>query len=127
MGLPDMEVAMMNYETKAALARTNDMSLEACTIRLRAARALTGLAAKDLAAACGMSKQALSSAENAVSFPSRELMRYLYREHRIDFNFMINGDFVQLPGDVQDALFPALERANSEWGRKSRSGRSVNP
>lgn len=121
-----MEAAMMDYETKATLAHTNDMSLVACTIRLRAARAVTGLAAKDLAAACGMSKQALSSAMNAVTYPSRELMKLLYREHRIDFNFMMNGDFVQLPGDVQDALFSALERANSEWDRKASSGRSLN-
>lgn len=112
---------MMDYESKARLAHLHDMSLVACTIRLRAARYVTGLAAKDLAATCGISKQTLSSAENAACYPSREVMRFLYREHRIDFNFMMNGDFVQLPGDVQENLFPALERANSEWDRKQGS------
>lgn len=43
---------MMDYESKARLAHLHDMSLVACTIRLRAARYVTGLAAKDLAATC---------------------------------------------------------------------------
>jgi len=36
-------------------------------------------------------------------------MRYFYRAHRIDFNFLLHGDFAQLPADVQARLFAALE------------------
>lgn len=108
----------MDIEQKERLARINDMGIEACAIRLRAARQATGLPQKDLAKAAGVSKSVLNNAEAGLTFPGRDVMRYLYRAHRIDFNFLMNGDFAQLPGDVQDALFPALEIAQSEWDRK---------
>ena len=114
----------MDFEEKTQLARKDDMGLEACAIRLRAARATTGLAAKDLAAASGVSKTVYSNAENGSTYPNRDLMKHLYRQYRIDFNFLMNGDFVQLPGDVQEALFPALEAARNEWDRKQGSGPS---
>lgn len=114
----------MDFEEKQRLAHKDDTGIAACAIRLRAARSLTGKQAKDLAAECGVSKTVYSNAENGNSYPNRDVMRHLYRAYRIDFNFMMNGDFAQLPGDVQDALFPALEAANDEWDRRSSSGRS---
>jgi len=40
-------------------------------------------------------------------------VRFLHRNHRIDFNFVFNGDFVQLPGDIQTALEAALASAKT--------------
>lgn len=111
----------MEIEEKERLARTNDMEIVACAIRLRAARKVAGLEQQELARLSGATKAALNNAEAALNFPSREVMKYLWRAYRIDFNFLMSGTFSQLPGDVQTALFPALEAATSEWDRKERS------
>lgn len=113
----------MDIETKARLARLNDMGNEATAIRLRAAFIASGIRQhKDLAKAAGISKTVLSNAMAGLTYPNRDLMKYLFRAHRIDFQFMMNGDFAQLPGDVQDRLFPALEAAASEWDQREGSG-----
>lgn len=120
----------MNFTEKQKLAHTDDTGLAACAIRLRAARKVVGLSSKEMARACGVSRTVYSNAESGATYPNRAVMKHLYRAHRIDFNFMINGDFAQLPGDVQDAIFPALELAQCEWDRKehldrvTRSGRA---
>lgn len=114
----------MDYEEKQRLAWKDDTGLAACAVRLRAARIFTGLQAQALARESGVSKTAYSNAENGVSYPNRDVMKHLYRSYRIDFNFMINGDFAQLPGDVQEALFQALVRANDEWDQKANSDRA---
>jgi transcriptional regulator with XRE-family HTH domain len=113
----------MDFADKQKLAHQNDTGLAACAIRLRAARNITGKQANVLAKECGVSKTVYSNAENGLSYPNRDVMKHLFRAYRIDFNFMINGDFAQLPGDVQEKLFPALVTANSEWDRKSNSDR----
>jgi len=99
------------------------MGLEALAIRLRAARKYTGLNQKQFAEAAGTSNTVVNNAEAGITAPSREVMRYLYRAHRIDFNFQMNGDFAQLPGDVQEQLFAHLEDATNEWDRRERSSR----
>jgi len=114
----------MEFEEKERLARVNDMGLEACAIRLRAARKVSGRNQKDLASAAGVSKTVLNNAEAALTYPSRDVLKYLYRSHRIDFNFMMNGNFSQLPGDVQDTIFPALEAAESDWGQRASSNQT---
>lgn len=106
-------------DARAKLARLNDMGLEACAIRLRAALKVAGIQAKQLAAETGASKTVISNAMNGLNHPSRDVMKYFYRAHRIDFNFLMNGDFAQLPGDVQTAIFAALEAATSEWDQRS--------
>lgn len=94
------------------------MSVEASAIRLRAAFLVTGLDRRNaLAKAAGVSKTVLSNAMAGLTYPNRDLMKYLYLAHRIDFNFLMNGDFSQLPGDVQDKLFPALLTATKAWGQ----------
>lgn len=112
---------LMDFEEKERLAHKNDTGLAACAIRLRAARSVAGLGSKDMAAECGVSKTVYSNAENGETYPNRDVMKHFYRAYRIDFNFLINGDFAQLPGDVQTRLFPALAAANDEWDRKERS------
>lgn len=115
----------MDIDQKSKLARVNDMGLAATAIRLRAAFVVTGLGQHlELARAAGISKTVLSNAMAGTTYPNRDLMKYLYRAHRIDFNFLMNGDFSQLPGDVQDRLFPALIAAGNEWDQKEGSGRS---
>lgn len=115
----------MDIQEKSRLAHENETGLEACAIRLRAAFRVSGLAKHaDLAKAAGVSKTVLSNAMNGLTYPNREVMSYLYRGHRIDFNFMMIGLFAQLPGDVQTLLFPALEDAAREWDQKEGSDRS---
>lgn len=112
----------MDLDRKIALSRINDMGLAATAIRLRAAFLASGLAKyQDLAQAAGVSKTVLSNALAGTTYPNREIMKYLYRAHRIDFNFLMNGDFSQLPGDVQDRLFSALEISNNEWDQRESS------
>ncbi|MEC8039818.1 MAG: helix-turn-helix transcriptional regulator, partial [Pseudomonadota bacterium] len=110
--------ANMDYDYKCSLAKTGDADHEASSIRLRAARSAIGFSQEQLGVAGGVKKTAIANAEQGRAFPGRDVLIYLYREHRIDLNFMINGDFVQLPGDVQDRLFAALEVLSNGADRK---------
>lgn len=114
----------MDLKQKEALAHLGDMGLASTAVRLRAAILYAKMQQKDFAAACGVSATVLSNALGGLTYPGRDVMVYLYRAHRIDFNFILHGDFAQLPGDVQEHLFPALEAAASEWDRKERSGQN---
>jgi transcriptional regulator with XRE-family HTH domain len=99
----------MNIDQKESLAMRGDMGTEATRKRLIAARMVSGMRLqKEFAAACGVSQTTYNNMEKGLSFPSRDVMKYLYRAHRVDFNFIINGDFSQLPADVQDELFLKL-------------------
>ena len=113
----------MKTTEKERLSHVGDMSLAACAIRLVAARAAAGVSQVDVANAAGIGKTAYSNMETGRSFPGRAVMKYFFREHRIDFNFLIHGDFGQLPGDVQEALFAALPDANSAWDQRRSSDR----
>ena len=111
--------AGVDIETKESLAHRGDMGIKACAIRLTAARYTAGFQKqKEFAAACGVTVTSYNSQETGAQFPNRKVMAYLFKAHRIDFNFLMNGDFAQLPGDVQEALFENLVRANNEWDRK---------
>lgn len=109
----------MDIEQKERLARRSDMSREAMALRLLAARKAIGLGQEQLAKEMGegMTKQKLRNAEKADNDPPKALMRYFYRAHRIDFNFLLHGDFAQLPADVQARLFAELEALSSAVGR----------
>lgn len=104
----------MTFEQKEILARTRDASLEAAAARLLAARRVTGLTQAELGEFGGVKKAAIANAEKARAYPGRGVLLYLHREHRIDFNFMIAGEFVQLPQDVQERLFSALVETSKE-------------
>lgn len=115
----------MNSDQKQRLAHTGDIGIVACAIRLRAARIAVGLSQLQLAHSLGLKRTTnISNMEQALTYPNRELMSYFWREHRIDFNFLMSGQYAQLPGDVQDLLFPALEAANNEWDQRESSSRS---
>jgi transcriptional regulator with XRE-family HTH domain len=105
----------MDFETKEALAMTRDGEAKAAAIRLKAARLYTGLSQEEFGSKGGVKKAAIGNIEKGRSFPARPLMTFLFREHRIDFNFLIYGEFAQLPADVQDRLFPLLQDVHSEW------------
>ena len=112
----------MNTAEKHALARYNDDSAEASGHRLKAARLSAGLSQEAFGKNAGVGRQAVNNAEKGRSFPSRAMMHYLFSEHRIDYNFMIIGHYAQLPGDVQDRLFAALNLETDALDREDSSG-----
>ena len=100
----------MRFEEKETLTRQRDTSDEAVAVRLKAAVTVTGLRQNEIAAALNLSSKTLNS-QIMKGRPSIDLMAFLYREHRIDFNFVLFGDFAQLPSDVQAELLTALAYA----------------
>ena len=111
----------MDFSKKEALARTGDGNLVACAVRAKAARMYSEKSQEEVGRFAGVTKAAINNVEKARSYPSRSLMMYFFREHRIDFNFLILGHFSQLPADVQNRLFDALVTVNSEWDREPNS------
>lgn len=113
----------MDTATKLRLAHTDKSDLAACAIRLAAARLVTGLRQNEMAIAIfGADRRTkINNMERGLNYPSREVMTWLFRNHRIDFNFMMLGLYAQLPGDVQEVLFEKLVIANNEWDRKEHS------
>ena len=110
----------MELDEIEALARRGDNGKAACAIRLRAARHAAELTQKDVADRIGRRTTAVSAMENGVNFPSFEIMRFYWRNHRIDFNFLMIGDVEKLPADVLDRLGPALREAADAWDQKAR-------
>lgn len=97
----------MDIEQKERLARLGDISPEAVRARLLAARNSIGMKQQDVASEVGLKKTTFNSQETRGA-PSAVTMRYYHRQHRIDFNFILHGDFAQLPQDVQERLFAEL-------------------
>jgi DNA-binding XRE family transcriptional regulator len=97
----------MDIEQKEQLALTGDISPEAIRTRLLAARKSIGMQQLEVAKQLDLKKTTFHSQESRGA-PGLKTMRYYYRQHRIDFNFILHGDFSQLPQDVQDRLFDAL-------------------
>jgi len=111
----------MNIIEKETLSRLGDMSVEACSARLVAARQTTGMSQLEVSQQADVANNSLNNMERGRQFPNREIMRYFYRAHRIDFNFLMHGDFAQLPQNVQAALFEKLAGAGSAPDQKSGS------
>lgn len=103
----------MDQFEKERLSRLGDSSKDAIAFRLKVVRAMIGMSQTELAAEVGLKYTTYNSQEKAGS-PSVALMRYLYRAHRVDFNFILHGDFAQLPSDVQNNLFEALANAETQ-------------
>ena len=102
--------APLEYQEKIAVTLMGDASKEACATRLAVARAATGMTKTEFCKAAGVSLTSFLNAEAARSYPSRTVMLYLHRNHRIDFNFILHGDFQQLPAEVQAVLLEMLEK-----------------
>jgi transcriptional regulator with XRE-family HTH domain len=98
----------MTFQDKETLARRADDSLDACALRLRAARSVTGLSQKECAAEAGISPTSWNNAERGRNYPSLSTLRWLHRAYGIDYNFMLAGDFSRMAREVQDAVFAAL-------------------
>lgn len=107
----------MDLETKELLAMTGDTSKEAIGKRLAAARLSSGFQQKEFANLLKVAPQTYNSMEKKGA-PSISAMRILYRAYRIDFNFILHGDFAQLPLDVQTSLFAALLEKSQRDDRK---------
>ncbi len=101
-------------DQRRSLARTGQTDNEAAAVRLRAARIACGLTQKQLADAAGVGATQIINMEKARSFPSRAVIVYLSLEHRLDANFLILGQYAQLPSDVQEPLFLALTELSGE-------------
>ena len=99
----------MNIDEKEQLARTGEVSPDAIRDRIIAARKSISMQQKDVAAEVGLKGTTFNSQETRGA-PSIKTMRYYYRQRRIDFNFILHGDFAQLPQDVQERLFAALSK-----------------
>lgn len=98
----------MQIEERERLFGLNDDSPHAIRRRLRAARLVAGFPRqKDFAAALNINPKTYHAQESK-GLPAVSTVRFLHRNHRIDFNYVFNGDFLQLPGDVQNALETAL-------------------
>lgn len=110
----------MSIDSKEALAMTRDMTPKAAAIRVLAARLAIGMGQEQLAQDMGegMTKQKMANAERGANYPPQSLLKYLHRQHGIDFNFMMHGDFSHLHPDLQARLFDALARAHSVWDQK---------
>lgn len=99
----------MTFDEKTVLARFGDNDMEAASLRLRASREAIGLSQEQVGVEIGRKKPAISAMENARSYPSWGIMSYFYKQHRIDFNFLVMGDFRGLPADVSERIFAELE------------------
>ncbi len=91
------------------LARRGDDSREACGVRARAAIIAAGYSSNgEFARETGQTANAISNGNVGLVYPSRRTMLALYRRHRIDPTFIMIGEYSQLRGDVQRAIFEAL-------------------
>lgn len=100
----------LEYRDKIEMTRMGDASTEACAMRLSVARAATGLTKTQFCKEAGVGLTSFLNAEAGRSYPSRAIMLYLHRNHRIDFNFILHGDFQQLPSDVQYVLLELIQK-----------------
>jgi transcriptional regulator with XRE-family HTH domain len=99
----------MDIPRKDKLARLGESSKAATAARLRGAIRATGMAQAEFARRSGQNASSLHASLSEITFPSRRTLQELYRTHRIDPTFILFGDYGQMPIDVQDRVFLALE------------------
>jgi Helix-turn-helix. len=114
----------MNLAEKEQLTHLGDMSKNACAVRLLAARLSTGMTQSEASQQSGVPTNSLNNMERGRQFPNREIMRFYFRAHRIDFNFLMHGDFAQLPADIQAQIFDALPTAKRALDQTTDSDQS---
>ena len=113
----------MEYEVKQRLARIGDVSKEAVSFRLRAARESPRprRSQKAMAEEFGVAISTYASWEIGDVFPSVEVIRHFRREYEFTFDFIIYGDWLRLPGDVQERVFDAMLAVGAKADRGSES------
>lgn len=104
----------MTYEEKMRLARTGDYSDEAASMRLRAARMMSGLSQLALGKEIGVGKAAVNNMENGRSYPNKKAFIFFHQSQRLDANYFVLGEFRQLPSDVQEGIFPLLAELSND-------------
>ena len=107
----------MDHEEKRELARLGDISTEATSFRMRAARMALGMSSKDMAEELGMPATSYGAYENGKAHPKLAAIRYLYRQYDINFDFILYGDFRRLPAELQERVFDAMLEMQSPKGR----------
>lgn len=111
----------MDIDEKERLTRFRDSSDEAVSRRLRAARSIASASQKEFAALVGLTETTYNSQE-VKGRPSRGVLDYFYRNNRIGPNFILFGEFLPLPGDVQIALLSALHAIDLETAKRFSEG-----
>lgn len=104
----------MDTENKATLSLQGRSDEAAVAVRMLAARKLAGLSQKDLSEKVGRRISNISNIERAKNLPGWGVMLYFHHSHRVDVNFLMTGAYAQLPGDVQEVLFPLLDQISKE-------------
>lgn len=84
-----------------------DMSPEATSLRLVAARITAGFQQKDFSRLLEIPNTTYNAQEKRGA-PSKKVLQYLYRTHGIDLNFILYGDMRFLPAPLQERLLEAL-------------------
>lgn len=98
----------MDYLEIEKRCRRGDTSAEAIHKRLVAARMMTGLSQKELAAKVGLKYTTFRSQEQSGA-PSVRLMSYFLAAFQVDYNFILGGDPARLPGDVLQEILKHLD------------------
>ncbi len=97
----------MDIEEKERIARYRDSSSQAIARRLRAARVTVEPNQKLFAKMIGLNEKTYNTQEVKGS-PRFEVLDYLYRYHRIGANFILWGEVINLPADVQKTVTASL-------------------
>lgn len=114
----------MDFDAKQRLARTGDVSNDAASFRLRAGRESLEpkISQKAMAERLGVPQTTYASWETGDAYPPPPIIRHFRREHDIDFEFVMYGDWRRLPGDVQERVFDAMLALQAKMDRRSGSG-----
>lgn len=104
----------MDTDKKATLSLMGRSDEAAVAIRMLAARKLAHLSQKELAGKVSRQVSNISNIERAKNLPGWGIMLFFHHSHRIDVNFLMTGAYAQLPGDVQEELFPILDQICKE-------------
>ncbi|EBA05985.1 helix-turn-helix transcriptional regulator [Sagittula stellata] len=107
----------MDFDQLEHVFMRGDTSPTAIRRRLIAARLAVGMQQQEVAKAVGISKQTYHYQEQRGA-PSVKTGRYYYRAHGIDFNYLLNGDFQQLPGGISERLCEELSKLSSDADHK---------
>lgn len=102
----------MDYTVKHRKLRTGEITPQAIHLRLVAARKATGLNARQLSQAAGITYSTFKTQEAAGS-PSLRMLDFYWKEHGIDANVIMGGDASRLPIEILDQIVAHLDDPES--------------